>query len=81
MINYYLGNDNGNVSLVWCKVCCEFYREQNNNNTKSIAIKGVSEAVADKYAQGTLTIKIANFSGHLGSLTHNTAVRQLSEMH
>ena len=77
----YECDSTGNVTLLWCKICREFYLPQGENAIKKTSsLQGVADDVADTFIRGTKTIKKCNFKDHVAkSLTHKTAVLRLAE--
>ena len=77
----YECDSTGNVTLLWCKICREFYLPQGENAIKKTSsLQGVADDVADTFIRGTKTIKKCNFKDHVAkSLMHKTAVLRLAE--
>lgn len=79
----YECDSTGNVTLLWCKICREFYLSQGENalNLKRIpSLQGVAEDGAETFLRGTKTIQKCNLKAHVTkSLMHKTAVLRLAE--
>lgn len=76
----YECDSEGNVTLLWCKICREFYESQGENPKKNPGLQGVAGDGADTFIRGTKTIKKKNLKEHVAkSQIHKTAVLRLAE--
>ena len=64
----------GDVKLVYCKVCREFYNEK-----KMAAKSGAIRKQVEKFVKGTHVIKKVNFQVHISTEIHITAALRLKE--
>ena len=72
----YEANSNGEVTLIFCKICREFSKLEDVKRRKS----GVAKLASEKFVAGTSIIKKNNFKDHvLISKTHATAVLRIAE--
>ena len=75
-LGYNIG-DNGEVTLIWCKTCREFFHYENKN---AVHVKGIAAIGSETFIKGTATVKKNNFADHVKkSQTHATAVLRLAE--
>ena len=75
-LGYNIG-DNGEVTLIWCKTCREFFHYENKN---AVHVKGIAAIGSETFIKGTATVKNNNFADHVKkSQTHATAVLRLAE--
>ena len=66
----------GDVKSIYCSICREYYEDLR----RSDAAKGAVKVVADKYINGTTTVKKNNFDEHVKkSETHRIASLRMLE--
>ena len=64
----------GEVKLLYCKVCCEFYDDK-----KMATMSGAVKKQVEKFIKGKHVIKKVNFQGHINTEIHTTAALRLKE--
>lgn len=75
----YECDPDGNVTLLWCKICREFNELESVKKTPGL--HGIGGINVETYIRGTSTVKKNNFSDHITkSNTHEKAVRRLGEI-
>ena len=72
-------NEEGDVSLMFCKPCKEFYSSESQQKELSSKYKGKFLEQANAFVKGTNTIKKNNFEIHLKSQNHKDAILRLKE--
>ena len=69
-------NDDDEVTLIYCKSCCEFYR----GTSGLLASKGSAKKQCGLPVDGTTIVKKVNYQKHVSeSVMHQTAVLRLKE--
>ena len=70
-------NDDGEVTMIFCKTCCEYY---SSNKISSSSSSTFIKAQVVKFVTGTNIIKKSNFSDHVKkSTSHTNAVKGLNQ--
>ena len=72
-------NEEGDVWLMFCKPCKEFYSSESQQKELSSKYKGKFLEQANTFVKGTNTIKKNNFEIHLKSQNHKDAILRLKE--
>ena len=69
-------NEFGEVTLIFCKRCCEYYSTNATSSSSSTLIK----SQVDKFVSGTNVVKKSNFLDHIKkSVSHFNAVKGLNQ--
>ena len=72
----YECNELGEVTVIFCRACCEYYSTNAISSSSSYLIK----SQVDKFVSGTNVVKKSNFSGHIKkSVSHFIAVKGLNQ--
>ena len=75
----YECSEDGEVTLIYCKTCRDFYSSGNSNDGPGSSAAFI-KAQVDKYVVGTNVVKKCNFSDHVKkSVAHLNAVKGLNQ--
>ena len=72
----YECNEFGEVTVIFCKKCCEYY----STNAISSSLSTLIKSQVDKFVSGTNVVKKSNFSDHIKkSVSHFNAFKGLNQ--